>query len=211
MGTFSRLPASAVLDNDLPPHLLRTLACLGLYADENGIAYPSVRTMAARLSRTPRQVIRDIKALTSRGYIMVEKRTHMGKGQWGRNTYQLQYEVISLKSEVTSSMSPSNAGHSDIPDVTQASEPLASEVTSDSSLGDISQGVWVTSSMSQEGPNTEQPNKEGSTIRAFARPPLISNELREQVAAMQARLKAEGDAERKRVARLVASMQGRQP
>lgn len=71
----------AMMDSDLPAGLKHLGHALRSYASDDGTnIYPGVEALARRMSKSPRQVIRDLEALRDRGWI---KRVRRGNKRAG--------------------------------------------------------------------------------------------------------------------------------
>ena len=68
-GPFGIVPASAIFDERMSNALLRVLAALTTYADENRICRPSQKTLGERLHRTRQAVGKSIEQLVVLGYL----------------------------------------------------------------------------------------------------------------------------------------------
>src|SRR5260221_6033299 len=68
-GPFGILPASAIFDERMSNALLRVLAALTTYADENRICRPSQKTLGERLHRTRQAIGQSIDKLVDLGYL----------------------------------------------------------------------------------------------------------------------------------------------
>jgi DnaD and phage-associated domain len=71
---FSILQARAVKDKRISDSQFRTLAALGMYADEDGWCFPSLTTLGADLGKSKQAVGRDTVALRRIGYLEVTAR-----------------------------------------------------------------------------------------------------------------------------------------
>lgn len=86
---WTKLSASAVADRNLTAMDVRVLAGIGIYADRNGIAWPSQDTIASVIGINRATVCRAIKRLRDGGYLdRYRKRTSRGRY---RNVYKLLY------------------------------------------------------------------------------------------------------------------------
>lgn len=88
---FSITPAKAVLDLTLPDTVLRTLDVLGIYGDENGWCWPSLRTLAKQRGMTHQAVAKHIAVLEEHGYLRVYTRRDK-KGARKSNQYQIRFD-----------------------------------------------------------------------------------------------------------------------
>lgn len=100
-GHFSRLPAAAIYDSSVSAATLRVLAALGVYADRDGLCFPSTTTLARRLGLSRQGVQYHIKKLERLGYVMVSRRRRED-GMNRPNLYQLVYPALAAE--------PSNEG-----------------------------------------------------------------------------------------------------
>jgi hypothetical protein len=87
---YSKIQSAAVYDLRLSDGALRVLCALGVYADSAGRCFPSMGTLAARLSLDVRSVRRHLRALEVAGYIETEQRMRVnGQGGNAPNEYRL--------------------------------------------------------------------------------------------------------------------------
>lgn len=100
-GHFARLPAAAVYDPSVSAATLRILAALGVYANQDGLCFPSTTTLARRLGLSRQGVQYHIKKLDRLGYIIVSRRRRED-GMNRPNLYQLVYPTLAAE--------PSNEG-----------------------------------------------------------------------------------------------------
>lgn len=140
-GRFARLARAAIFDTRVSSEALRVLAALAVYANREGQCFPSIETIARRLSCSERQVQRHIRSLRDLEYIIVfnQKRTRGGKG---RNVYMLRYPRLSTADGASEGDRGDEGG--DIPEKVQArseghSSPIGTDTTSGvvSSAGDV--------------------------------------------------------------------------
>jgi predicted transcriptional regulator len=88
-GRWSKVAARAVVDRSLTATDVRVLAVIGIYADHEGIAWPSQETIAMAIGINRETVCKAIKRLRGGGYLYrYRKRTPRG---WFRNVYRLSY------------------------------------------------------------------------------------------------------------------------
>lgn len=89
---FSILQAKAVKDKRITDAQFRTLAALGMYADEDGWCFPKQATIGDDIDKSRQAINRDIKALRELGYIEVRPQF---KDDGGRraNKYRLIYDT----------------------------------------------------------------------------------------------------------------------
>jgi hypothetical protein len=90
-GRFAVTPARAVEDRRLGDAAYRLLACLGTYSDRDGWCWPSMATLAQRLSITRQAVQQRIDQLTRCGYLEIH-RQHRADGGTGTNRYRLLFD-----------------------------------------------------------------------------------------------------------------------
>jgi hypothetical protein len=90
---FSILQAIAVSDRRVSDAQFRTLAALGMYADKNGWCFPSLKTLAADLKKSPQAVGRDTIALRKLGYLEVKNRYDAKTKSRHSNLYRLKYDL----------------------------------------------------------------------------------------------------------------------
>lgn len=90
---FSILQAVAVSDRRVSDAQFRTLAALGMYADKNGWCFPSLKTLAADLKKSPQAVGRDTIALRKLGYLEVKNRYDAKTKSRHSNLYRLKYDL----------------------------------------------------------------------------------------------------------------------
>ena len=90
---FSILQAVAVSDRRVSDAQFRTLAALGMYADKNGWCFPSLKTLAADLKKSPQAVGRDTIALRKLGYLEVKNRYDSKTKSRHSNLYRLKYDL----------------------------------------------------------------------------------------------------------------------
>ena len=83
------LDGHVLADPSLTATHVRVLACIGIYAGPDGVAWPSQETIASILGIDRATVCRTIKLLRERGYLdRYRKRTSRGRY---RNVYRLLY------------------------------------------------------------------------------------------------------------------------
>lgn len=88
---WAKLAARAVADPSLTATHVRVLACIGIYAGPDGIAWPSQETIANIISVDRATVCRAIKLLCELGYLD-RYRKPTSRGRY-RNVYRLLYPV----------------------------------------------------------------------------------------------------------------------
>lgn len=71
---FSILQAKAVKDKNISDSQFRTLAALGMYSDQEGWCFPSLKTLGNDLGKSKQAVGRDTIALRKLGYLEVTAR-----------------------------------------------------------------------------------------------------------------------------------------
>jgi DNA-binding transcriptional ArsR family regulator len=94
-GRFARLSKAAVFDPRLSPPVLRTLAALATYADDQGHCFPAAATIARRLDVDPRTVYRHLNDLEAYGYVQRERHLR-SRGGYGPNSYTLPYPELQV-------------------------------------------------------------------------------------------------------------------
>jgi DnaD/phage-associated family protein len=90
---FSILQARAVKDKRITDSQFRTLAALGMYADENGWCFPSLATLGSDLSKSKQSVGRDTIALRKLGYLQVTARYNKQTGARRSSLYRLRFDL----------------------------------------------------------------------------------------------------------------------
>lgn len=98
---FSILQAVAVSDRRVTDAQFRTLAALGMYADKLGWCYPSLKTLAADLKKSPQAVGRDTIALRKLGYLEVKNRYDSKTKSRHSNLYRLKYDISDFNMDDT--------------------------------------------------------------------------------------------------------------
>jgi DnaD/phage-associated family protein len=89
---FSILQARAVKDKRISDAQFRTLAALGMYADEYGWCYPLLSTLGADLGKSKQAVGRDTIALRKLGYLEVTAR-YDKNGSRRSSMYRLKFDL----------------------------------------------------------------------------------------------------------------------
>lgn len=89
---FSILQARAVKDKRISDSQFRTLAALGMYADQDGWCYPLLQTLGNDLGKSKQAVGRDTIALRKLGYLEVRARFDKD-GSRRSNLYRLKYDL----------------------------------------------------------------------------------------------------------------------
>jgi len=89
---FSILQARAVKDQCISDSQFRTLAALGIYADEDGWCFPSLTTLGIDLGKSKQAVGRDTIALRKLGYLEVRARFDKNKSRRS-NLYRLKFDM----------------------------------------------------------------------------------------------------------------------
>jgi hypothetical protein len=89
---FSILQARAVKDKRISDAQFRTLAALGMYADEEGWCYPLLSTLGADLGKSKQAVGRDTIALREIGYLEVTAR-YDKNGARRSSLYRLKFDL----------------------------------------------------------------------------------------------------------------------
>ncbi len=90
---FSVLQATAVRDTRISDSQFRTLAALGMYADENGWCFPSLSTLGEDLGKSKQAVGRDTIALKKLGYLEVRHRYDKHTKGRRSNLYRLRFDL----------------------------------------------------------------------------------------------------------------------
>lgn len=90
---FSILQARAVKDKRITDAQFRTLAALGMYADEDGWCFPSLTTIGNDLGKSKQAAGRDTIALKKLGYIEVTGRYDKKTGARHSNLYRLKFDL----------------------------------------------------------------------------------------------------------------------
>lgn len=89
---FSILQARAVKDKRISDSQFRTLAALGMYADNEGWCFPMLSTLGTDLSKSKQAVGRDTIALRKLGYLEVQAR-YDKHGSRRSSMYRLKYDL----------------------------------------------------------------------------------------------------------------------
>jgi hypothetical protein len=89
---LSILQARAVKDKRISDSQFRTLAALGMYADEDGWCYPLLQTLGNDLGKSKQAVGRDTIALRKLGYLEVRARFDKN-GSRRSSLYRLRYDL----------------------------------------------------------------------------------------------------------------------
>jgi hypothetical protein len=89
---FSILQARAVKDKRISDAQFRTLAALGMYADEDGWCYPLLSTLGVDLGKSKQAVGRDTIALRKLGYLEVTAR-YDKTGARKSSMYRLKFDL----------------------------------------------------------------------------------------------------------------------
>ena len=88
---FSILQARAVKDKKISDAQFRTLAALGMYADQDGWCYPMLSTLGKDLGKSKQAVGRDTIHLRKLGYLEVHARFNENGGRRS-NLYRLKFD-----------------------------------------------------------------------------------------------------------------------
>lgn len=88
---FSILQARAVKDKKISDAQFRTLAALGMYADQDGWCYPMLSTLGKDLGKSKQAVGRDTIHLRKLGYVEVHARFNENGGRRS-NLYRLNFD-----------------------------------------------------------------------------------------------------------------------
>ncbi len=91
-GRWAKLAARAVADRNMTATHVRVLACLGIYAGPDGVAWPSQETMALVVGVNRATVCRAIKRAVALGYLD-RYRKPTSRGRY-RNVYRLLYPAF---------------------------------------------------------------------------------------------------------------------
>jgi hypothetical protein len=98
---FTILQARAVKDTRITDAQFRTLAALGMYADQDGWCFPSLTTIGDDLGKTKQAVGRDTIALKKLGYLDVYHRHDKKTGGRRSNLYRLRFDFPVVPSQLT--------------------------------------------------------------------------------------------------------------
>lgn len=90
---LSVLQARAVKDKRISDAQFRTLAALGMYADEDGWCFPSLKTLGNDLGKSKQAVGRDTIALRKLGYLEVKSRYNSKTGARHSSLYRLKFDL----------------------------------------------------------------------------------------------------------------------
>lgn len=112
---FAILQARAVKDKRISDSQFRTLAALGMYADEDGWCYPSLATIGKDLGKSKQAVGRDTIALKKLKYLEVHAR-FKEDGSRRSNLYRLKFDLPPRQRDV------------DAPSTSEVDAPSTSEV-----------------------------------------------------------------------------------
>ena len=102
---FTILQAKAVRDSRITDSQFRTLAALGMYADEEGWCFPLLSTLGKDLGKSKQAVGRDTIALRKLGYLEVQ-------GRWDENgcrrssLYRLKFDLPPRQPDVDTPSTP---------------------------------------------------------------------------------------------------------
>jgi DNA-binding transcriptional ArsR family regulator len=88
---FSIISSKAVRDERVTNSMLRTLAGLGLYSDQNGWCWPSLKKLSQDIGKSPQAISRDIHALKDLEYIKIYRRGDRKRGNLS-NKYQVVFD-----------------------------------------------------------------------------------------------------------------------
>ncbi len=105
-GPFGIVPASAIFDERMSNALLRVLAALTTYADENRICRPSQKTLGERLHRTRQAVGQSIDKLVELGYLEKVHRFREN-GSKASNEYRILFDqegTLPMQADLASPM-----------------------------------------------------------------------------------------------------------
>ncbi len=89
---FSILQARAVKDRNISDAQFRTLAALGMYADQDGWCFPMLSTLGNDLKKSKQAVGRDTIALRKLGYLEVHARYNENGGRKS-SLYRLKFDL----------------------------------------------------------------------------------------------------------------------
>jgi DnaD/phage-associated family protein len=89
---FSIIQAKAVKDKRVSDAQFRTLAALGMYADEEGWCFPSLTTLGNDLGKSKQATGRDTIALKKLGYLETTSRYDKKTGARHSNLYRLKFD-----------------------------------------------------------------------------------------------------------------------
>lgn len=99
---FSILQARAVKDKSVSDAQFRTLAALGMYADEDGWCFPSLTTLGKDLHKSKQAVGRDTIHLRKLGYLEVTARFDEKTGARRSSMYRLKFDLPPLDASTPS-------------------------------------------------------------------------------------------------------------
>lgn len=120
---FSILQARAVRDKLISDSQFRTLAALGMYADQDGWCFPSLSTLGKDLGKSKQAVGRDTIALRKLGFLEVKARFDKN-GARRSSLYRLKFDLP-----------PVNVGDS-TPSTSEVDTPSTSEVDVNDPIND---------------------------------------------------------------------------
>jgi hypothetical protein len=120
---LSILQARAVKDKRISDSQFRTLAALGMYADEDGWCFPSLSTLGDDLSKSKQAVGRDTIALRKLGYLEVKARFD-ASGARRSSMYRLKFDL------------PPRQRYVDAPSTSEVDAPSTSEVDVNDPIND---------------------------------------------------------------------------
>jgi hypothetical protein len=100
------LQARAVKDKRITDSQFRTLAALGMYADEDGWCFPSLKTLGKDLSKSKQAVGRDTIALRKLGYLEVRAQ-FKDDGSRRSSLYRLRFDLPPRQTDGETPSAPS--------------------------------------------------------------------------------------------------------
>ena len=171
----------AMMDSDLPAGLKHLGHALRFYASDDGTnIYPGVEALARRMSKSPRQVMRDLEALRSRGWIKRVRRGNKRARQADVYCLTMPDQVTPMsRSEECTDQSQSvqvtsmtRKTDEERPDqvtwVTRKTEERSDQVTSETALGDM--GVTPIPMNTQVNINNYSNNQGGPATQVASLP-----------------------------------------
>lgn len=148
---LSILQARAVKDRRVTDAQLRTLAALGMYADEDGWCYPMLATLGNDLGKSKQAVGRDTIALRKLGYLEVQARYDENGGRRS-SMYRLKFDLPPVNMDDST------------PSTSEVDTPSTSEVdVNDPSNDPIKKDLSLT------GEEIAQANRKVDAILSFAK------------------------------------------
>jgi hypothetical protein len=128
---FAIIQAVAVKDPRVSDSQFRTLAALGMYADEQGWCYPSLKTLGKDLQKSFQAVGKDTVVLRKLGYLEVRARAKKD-GSRNSNLYRLRFDLEPLQPVIESGIQRGDEGGIqrgvEYPSTSEVEYPSTSEV-----------------------------------------------------------------------------------